>query len=162
MIKRLVTMVACSVLSLIGAVEAAHSDIIGRYECNVLGVSTPEPIGDRPGHGLAQYQYSCVGVEGLLKGAVYSAMNVSEWDGPNGKLILVGGVHRTPGGLAVTQMQEGAVTIEMKDGKAVGLTGSGKAIIKFASGTLAGLSGKTLKFANKSIGFNRFDIEWSE
>ncbi len=162
MIRRLVTAVTCSVLGLFGVVEVAHSDVIGRYECNVLGVSTPEPIGDRPGHGLAQYQFSCVGVEGLLKGAVYSAMNVSEWDGPNGKLVLVGGVHRTPGGLAVTQMQEGTATIEMKDGKAAGVTGSGRAVIKFASGTLAGLSGKTLKFVNKSIGFNRFDIEWSE
>lgn len=106
MIKRLVTMVTCSVLSLIGAVEVAQSDVIGRYECNALGVSTPEPIGDRPGHGLAQCQFSCVGVEGLRKGAVHSAMNVSEWDGPTGKLVLVGGVHRTPGGLALTKCRK--------------------------------------------------------
>ncbi|WP_316176722.1 MULTISPECIES: hypothetical protein [unclassified Bradyrhizobium] len=83
-------------------------------------------------------------------------------DGPTGKLVLVGGVHRTPGGLALTQMQEGTATIEMKDGRAVGLAGSGKALIKFTSGALAVLSGKTPKFVTKSIGFNRFDILWSE
>jgi hypothetical protein len=160
--KRLFPLLACSALGVIGVASVAHSDIIGRYECNVVGSSIPEPIGDRNGHGLASYQFSCVGVEGLLKGAVYSATAVSEWDGPNGKLLMVGGVHRVPGGLVVTQMQEGKATIEMKDGKAVGSTGSGKALIKFASGTLADLSGKTLRFTNQSIGFNRFDIEWSE
>jgi hypothetical protein len=162
MIKRLVAIVTCSMLGVIGAAGVAHSDTVGRYECNMLGTNTPEPIGDRAGHGLVSYQFSCIGVEGLLKGAVYSATHVSEWDGPDGKLVLVGGVHRMPGGLAVTQMQEGTSTIEMKDGKPVGVTGSGKALFKFASGSLASLSGKTLKFVNKSIGFNRFDIEWSE
>ena len=162
MTKRLVAVATCSVLCVIGTAGAAYSDVVGRYECNVVGNAIPEPIGDRAGHGLVSYQFSCVGVEGLLKGAVYSATAVSEWDGPNGKLLLVGGVHRVPGGLAVTQMQEGNVTMEMKDGKPVGSTGSGKALIKLASGTLSSLAGKTLKFANKSIGFNRFDIEWSE
>ena len=159
---RAILMIACAMLGIVGSINVAHSDVIGRYECNILGASTPEPIGDRASHGLASYQFSCVGVDGLLKGAVYSAMNVSEWDGSKGKLLLVGGVHRIAGGFAVTQMQKGTASIDMKDGKPAGSTGSGKALVKFATGSLTSLSGKSLKFVTKSIGLNRFDIVWSE
>lgn len=162
MTKRLAAMLVCSALPLIGAAGVAHADSIGRYECNVLGTNNPEPIGDRAGHGLVNYQFSCVGVEGLLKGAVYSATHISEWDGPQGTFLMAGGVHRIAGGFAVTQMTEGSGSIVMKDGKPVGSSGSGKATFKFASGPLAALSGKTVKFASKSIGFNRFDLEFAE
>ena len=46
--NRLVTLVS-SALVLIGATSLAHSDSLGRYECNIVGVGTPEPIGDRNG-----------------------------------------------------------------------------------------------------------------
>ena len=159
---RLIPTLVCSALCLVGATGLAHSDSIGRYECNVVGTTNPEPIGDRAGHGLVSYQFSCVGVEGLLKGAVYSAMHVSEWDGAQGTFLLAGGVHRAPGGLAVTQMLEGSGSISVKDGKPVGSTGFGKAVFKFASGTLAAISGKAVKFTSKSIGPNRFDLEFAE
>jgi len=162
MTKHLVAMLACSALALIGAAGAAQADSIGRYECNVVGTANPEPVGDRAGHGLLNYQFSCVGVEGLLKGAVYSATHISEWDGPQGTFLMAGGVHRIAGGFAVTQMAEGTGSVVMKDGKPVGTTASGRAIFKFASGPLAPLSGKTLKFASKSIGFNRFDLDFAE
>ena len=162
MTKRLAALLGCSALSLIGATAAAHADSIGRYECSVVGSANPDPIGDRAGHGLVNYQFSCVGVEGLLKGAVYSATHISEWDGPQGTFLMAGGVHRVAGGLAVTQMAEGSGSLVMKDGKPVGTTSSGKAIFKLASGPLASLSGKTVKFATKSIGFNRFDLEFAE
>jgi hypothetical protein len=162
MTKRLVAMLVCSALPLMGATVAAHADSVGRYECNILGTATPEPIGDRAGHGLLNYQFSCVGVEGLLKGVVYTATHISEWDGPQGAFLMAGGVHRTAGGFAVTQMAEGSGAVIMKDGKPVGTASSGKAIFKFASGPLASLSGKTLKFATRSVGFNRFDLEFAE
>ena len=88
MTKHLVAMLACSALALIGAAGAAQADSIGRYECNVVGTANPEPVGDRAGHGLLNYQFSCVGVEGLLKGAVYSATHISEWDGPQGTFLM--------------------------------------------------------------------------
>ena len=160
--KRIITTLLCSTLGLIGATGLAHSDSIGRYECNVLGIANPEPLGDRAGHGLQSIQFSCVGVDGLVKGAVYSGNSVTEWDGTQGTILMSGGVHRLAGGFAVGQMTEGASSVIMKDEKLVGVTGSGKTIFKFASGTLAALSGKTLKFSNKSIGFNRFDIEFTE
>ena len=101
-------------------------------------------------------------MDGLLKGAVYSASNIGEWDGPQGTFLLAGGIHRIAGGFAVSQLLEGTGSVIMKDGKPVGAIGSGKAVFKFASGTLAALSGKTFKFANKSIGLNWFELEFAE
>ena len=76
--------------------------------------------------------------------------------------MLAGGIHRAAGGFAVTQMLEGTGSIVVKYGKPVGNTSAGKAIFKFASGALAALSGKTVKFASKSTGFNRFELEFAE
>ena len=47
----------------------------------------------------------------------------------------------------------------MKDGKPVGNDVSGKGVFKFASGPLAALSGKAVKFESKPIGVNRFSLE---
>jgi len=162
MSKRLIATFICSAVGLIAATGMAHSDTIGRYECNVVGSPTPEPLGDHAGHGLSSYQFSCFGLDGLLKGAVYSAINVAEWEGPQATFLLAGGVHRSAGGVAVTQMLEGSASIIMKDGKPVGNTGTGKAIFKFGSGTLAALAGKTVKFTSKSTGLNRFELEFAE
>jgi hypothetical protein len=35
-------------------------------------------------------------------------------------------------------------------------------IFKFATGKLAALSGKTLKWAAKPIGYNRFELEYGD
>jgi hypothetical protein len=39
-------------------------------------------------------QYSCFGVDGLLKGAVYTASTIQEWDGPQGTFLSAGGMYR--------------------------------------------------------------------
>jgi hypothetical protein len=105
-----------SALSLVGANGSASADPIGLYECNIVGAFSQEPLGDRSGHGLMSYQYSCFGVGGLLKGATYTANLNQEWDGPKGTFLLAGGVHRVPGGLAVTEPLEGTASVVMKDG----------------------------------------------
>ncbi|MBI5264580.1 MAG: hypothetical protein HY852_22530 [Bradyrhizobium sp.] len=162
MSKRLIATLVCSALSLVAVSGIACSEPVGRYDCNVIGTALPEPIGDRTGHGLISLQYSCIGVEGLLKGAVVTAVTVSEWDGPKGTYLSSVGVHRVPGGLAVGQLTEGIGSVVMKDGKPVGTEASGKTIFKFASGALAALSGKTVKFASKSTGSNRFELEFTQ
>ncbi|MDT4739245.1 hypothetical protein [Bradyrhizobium sp. WYCCWR 12699] len=154
--------IVCSSLVLVGATGGARADTIGRYECNVVGNGNTEPIGDRSGHNLTSIQFSCVGVDGLLKGAIYSAINISEWDGTKGTFLLAGGTHRSTGGFAVTQMLEGAGSVVMKDGKPAGTESSGKAVFKFASGTLAAISGKTVKFTSKPIGVGRFELEFAD
>ena len=165
--KRTIAALACSALvcstpGLIGAGGSALADTIGRYDCHVVGAANPEPIGDRGGHGLASTQFSCFGTDGVLKGAVYSAINVAEWDGPKGTFLLAGGTHRSAGGFAVTQMLEGAAAMIMKDGKPAGTESSGKAVFKFASGTLAPISGKTVKFTSKPLDFGRFELVFAD
>ena len=157
-----ITTVVCSSLVLMSVFGVARADTIGRYECNVVGNGSAEPLGDRDGHSLTSIQFSGVGIDGLLKGAVYSAINVSEWDGAKGAFLLAGGTHRSAGGFAVTQMLEGAGSVVMKDGKPAGTESSGKAIFKFASGTLAAISGKTVKFTSKPTGVGRFELEFAE
>jgi hypothetical protein len=49
----------------------------------------------------------------------------------------------------------------MKDGKPAGNESSGKGLFKFASGTLAALSGKAVRFETKPTGVGRFSIEFT-
>lgn len=160
--KRFLTTLVCSALGLIGTCEFAVAEMIGRSECGIIGSPTQEPIGDRAGHSLVSVQYSCVGVDGLLKGAMYTASNIAESEGPKGAYLSGSGVYRTTGGLAVTEITEGSRSPVMKDGKAIGSEASGKGKIIFASGTLAALSGKTFKFATQSTGYSRFSLEMSD
>jgi hypothetical protein len=161
--KRFIATFVCSALSLIGASGFAPAETIGRYECSFIGTaSEEEPIGDRTGHSLSSNQYSCFGVDGLLKGAVYTGSSIGEWEGPQGTFFYSGGIHRAPGGLAVSQLTEGTGSLIMKDGKVAGFETSGKTVFKFSSGTLAALSGKIVKFTTKSTGVGRFNTELTD
>ena len=62
----------------------------------------------------------------------------------------------------VGQLLEGTGSIVMKDGKVVGSEGSGKTLFKFASGTLAAISGKTVKWTSKPVGLGRFELEFTD
>jgi len=160
--KRFVVTVVCSTLGLIGATGFALAETVGRLECSVVGAVSQDPIGDKDGHRITTVQYSCFGVEGLLKGALYSGSSTSEWDGPQGTYLSGGGTVRAAGGLAVTQITEGKGSAVMKDGKPAGSESSGKALYKFASGTLAALSGKMVRWETKPMGFGLFSIELTD
>ena len=161
MCKRLTATLVCSALSLIAASGFARADTIGRYQCAVIGVIAQEPIGDRNGHAMVSVEYSCQGVDGLLKEAVSTAVSVSEWDGPKGTYLASLGLHRAPGWFAVGQLLEGTGSVVMKDGPA-GSEASGKTVFKFASGTLAALSGRTVNFTAKPVGVGRFELEFKD
>jgi hypothetical protein len=162
MCKRLTATFVYSALSLIAAIGFARADTIGRYQCAIIGAIAQEPIGDRDGHVLLSFEYSCLGVDGLLKEAVSTAVSVSEWDGPKGTYLASLGLHRAPGGFAVGQLLEGTGSVVMKDGKPVGAEASGKTVFKFASGTLAALSGRTVNFTTKPAGLGRFELEFKD
>ena len=162
MCERLTAMFVCSALSLTAATGFARADTIGRYQCGVIGTIAQEQIGDRNGHLLVSFEYSCLGVDGLLKDAVATAVSVSEWDGPRGTYLASLGLHRAPGGFAVGQLLEGTGSLLMKDGSPAGNEASGKTVFKFASGTLASLSEKTVKFTTKPIGLGRFELEFTD
>jgi hypothetical protein len=147
---------------LIAATGFARADTIGRYQCAIIGAIAQEPIGDRDGHVLLSFEYSCLGVDGLLKKAVSTAVSVSEWDGPKGTYLASLGLHRAPGGFAVGQLLEGTASLVMKDGKPIGAESTGKTVFKFASGTLAALSGRTVNFTTKPVGLGRFELEFKD
>lgn len=149
----------CSILTVLIGSQAAHANTIGRYECNMVNFFTQEPMGDRPDHNLSLLQYSCIGVDGLLKGALYSGSNTIEWDGTKGRIIVGGGIHRIPGGRLVTELTEGSVIAVMKDGKLIGTESSGKGIVKLAVGPFATLNGKTVKFSTTPISPIRWMLE---
>ncbi len=128
----------------------------------VVGTMSQEPIADRSDHILLSFQYSRFGVDGLLKGAVYTANYIAEGESGRGTFLLSGGIHRAPGSLAVTQAAEGIGSAVVRDGKIIGSESSGKVVFKFASGNWAGLSGKPFNFATKSTGPNRFNLEITE
>jgi hypothetical protein len=157
--KRFIVTVACATLGLISAGGSALAGPVGRFECSVMGAVSQDPIGDKDGHRITTVQYSCLGVEGLLKDAVYSGASTSEWDGPRGTYLTGGGTIRTAGGLAVTQLTEGSGSAIMKDGKPAGNEASGKGMFKFASGTFAALSGKADRWEAKPAGFGRFTLD---
>jgi hypothetical protein len=166
MSKRFIATFVCSAFSLIGASGFALAETIGRYECSVIGAIGKEPIDKRNGHILVSLEYSCFGVDGLLKGDVHTASSASEWDGPNGTFLRGGGVHRAPAGLAVSQITEGTGWV-VKSGDTeyagpAGTASAGKAVFKFASGNLSALSGKAFKFATKPIGPDRFEMEFTD
>ena len=160
--KRIIVTAVCSMLGLINASGFALAETVGRYECSVVGAVSQEPIGDKDGHRITGVQYSCSGVEGPVKGAVYTGSSTSEWDGPQGTYLSGGGTVRAAGGLAVTQITEGKGSAVMKDGKPAGSESSGKALFKFASGTLAALSGKMVRWETKPMGFGLFSIELTD
>ncbi|UPK20324.1 hypothetical protein [Bradyrhizobium sp. 131] len=160
--KRIMITAVCSTLGLISTSGFARAEAVGRYECSVVGAVSQEPIGDKDGHRITGVQYSCSGMEGLVKGAVYSGSSTSEWDGPRGTYLSGGGTVRAAGGLAVTQITEGKGSAVMKDGKPAGSESAGKALFKFASGTLAALSGKMVRWETKPVGFGLFSIELTE
>ncbi|MBR0801849.1 hypothetical protein JQ615_41710 [Bradyrhizobium jicamae] len=151
--------VSLCVVSFLSSTGLAIAEPIGRYECSIVGQVNQQPIGDKEGHRLVDLLSSCVGVDGLFKGATYSASSVSEWDGMKGTYVGGTGVVRSPGGLAVNQITEGVGSVVMKDGKPAGSEGSGKGLFKFASGTLAALSGKSVRWEARPIGFNRYSLE---
>ncbi len=159
--RRTAAMLVGAALCVAAVSQPARADMIARYECSTAGFYSQEPIGDRPDHNLVAQDYVCVGVDGPLKGAVYSASNAVEWDGPKATIVFGGGVHRIPGGRLVTQLIEGSAQAVMKDGKPVGVESSGKGIVKFASGPYAGLSGKTVRFVTTSVNPIRFNLEFT-
>ena len=101
-------------------------------------------------------------MDGLLNGTVNTGISISEWDGPKGTYLASIGLHRAPGGFAIGQLLEGTGSIVMKDDKVVGSEGSGKTLFKFASGTLAAISGKTVKWTSKPVGLGRFELEFTD
>ncbi|WP_347336683.1 hypothetical protein [Bradyrhizobium manausense] len=98
-----------------------------------------------------------------MKDAGITAISVSEWDNEKGRYLASLDVHRALEGYAVGQLLEGDGSSVMEENRTAGIAASGKTVFKFASGSLAALSGKTVKFTTKpAVGSRRFEMEFSD
>jgi hypothetical protein len=155
-------LVVCSALALAAAGGRARADTIARYDCNIVGTLGQEPIGDRPGHMLVSFQYSCYGLDGLMKGALYTASIASEWENQKGSYLYSVGIHRTADSYAVVQRLEGTGAVVTKDAMPAISEASGKVVFKLASGRFAGLVGKTVNFTARLTAPGHFIYELTE
>jgi hypothetical protein len=160
--KAVIVMALGAAASLAAAAGPVHAELVGRYECNIVGTLGQEPIGDRPGHMLVSFQYSCYGVDGLLKGALYTASVASEWENQKGVYLYGAGIHRMTDGLAVIQLVEGTGSVVMQDGTPAISQAKGKVVFKLASGSLAPLAGKTVDFTARLTGPGHFIYEMND
>jgi hypothetical protein len=160
--KAVIAMAFGAAVSLAAPDDPAHAGLIGRYECNIVGTLGQEPIGDRPGHMLVSFQYSCYGIDGLLKGALYTASVASEWENQKGVYLYGAGIHRMTDGLAVIQLTEGTGTVVMQNDTPAISQAKGKVVFKLASGSLASLTGKTVDFTARLIDPGHFIYEMTD
>ncbi|MGV7213449.1 hypothetical protein [Bradyrhizobium sp. UFLA05-112] len=100
--------------------------------------------------------------DGTLRDAGITAISVSELNGEKGTSLASLDLHRTIDGFAVGQLLEGIAFLVMRDERSLGIAASGKMVFKFASGSLAALSGKTVNFTTKPAGFGRFEMEFAD
>ncbi|MCP3380089.1 hypothetical protein NLM31_06525 [Bradyrhizobium sp. CCGUVB4N] len=160
--KAILTVVLCSVFGLLGLNVVALADSTRRFDCTIDGTDR-EPVGDRNGqHIIVSLQYTCRVADGPLKDAGITAISVSEWDGEKGTYLASLDVHRALEGFAVGQLLEGIGSSVMENNRTDGIAASGKTVFKFASGSLAALSGKTIRFTTKPAGARRFEIEFTD
>jgi len=160
--KAVIVMALGAAASVAAAAGPVHAELIGRYECNIVGTLGQEPIGDRPGHMLVSYQYSCYGVDGRLKGALYTGSAASEWENQKGAYLYGAGIHRMPDGLAVVQLVEGTATVAMQDGTPAISHANGKVVFKLASGSLSSLAGRTATFTARLTSPGHFVYEMTD
>lgn len=130
-----------------------------RMHCLSIGNSSPEALGDRPGHAISVTEMTCRVEGGPLDGGVMTGTQVYEWDGANGVGKAGFGVTRSPGGKIVYVNTQMTNTLTMTDGKVTGFVVSGRGHYPVATGTAQAFAGKTYSFTTKSTGPGQFVIE---
>jgi len=119
----------------------------------------PEPLGDREGHSLSSVDVSCSVTSGPLAGGVGTGAVVSEFDGPNGVLLMGGGVIRKPGATLVYELTEQKIALIITGGKVTGSTINGRGKNLLGTGGAASLTGKTFSFTIKPAQMGQYIIE---
>ena len=130
------------------------------FDCQDVGTSAPEPIGDAEGHALLTDTFSCRLTAGPMAGGLLTGTIAWEMNKGEGTLISGTGVIRKPGSLVVYKDTEGTFKLTMDDtGHVTGFTGSGAATWVFASGDAAALKGKVLPWTAKATGPGTFSVD---
>ncbi|MET4358245.1 hypothetical protein ABIC08_008222 [Bradyrhizobium sp. RT9b] len=89
-------------------------------------------------------------------------MSVSEWAADKGSYVASLEFHRALEGAAIGQLSEATGFSIMEGEQGIAVATSGTTVFKFASGSLAALSGKTLKFTAKPTGPRSFELEFTD
>ena len=152
--------VAAALAFAVSAPSAVAQEKTAVWECQGVGGSPPEPLGDREGHSISVGQYSCRAESGPLAGSVGTGADMWEWDGPKATQISNTGVARKPGAILAWKDAEGKITLTMTDGKVTGWAGSGRGVNALATGDWAPMAGKSYTWTAKSHGpASQFSIE---
>ena len=85
------------------------------FDCQDVGVSAPEPIGDAEGHALLTGTFSCRLTAGPMAGGLLTGTTTWEMNKGEGTLISGTGVIRKPGSLVVYKDTEGTLKLTMDD-----------------------------------------------
>jgi hypothetical protein len=137
------------------AQEASYSET-----CQYIGgPPKSEPLGDRDGHSLSSVEVSCVVNSGLLSGGIGTNSILSEFNGPNGVLLMGGGVIRKPGATLVFELTEQKIALTVTDGKVTGASVNGRGKVLLGTGAAASLAGKTFSYTIKPGPPGQFTIE---
>jgi hypothetical protein len=131
---------------------AVADDITFTFTCQAVGNGTPEPLGDREGHGISMSQTSCHANSGPVSGGVLTGTIVWEWDKTSGILLSGGGIVRKPGSTVAYTLAEGKIALVIADGKVTGAEASGRGTYVLAIGGAASLAGKSFTYTSKSSG----------
>ena len=130
------------------------------FDCQDVGMSAPEPIGDQEGHAMIVDTFSCRLTSGPMAGGLLTGMVAWEMNKGVGALISGTGTIRKPGSLVIYKDTEGTLKLIVDDkGQVTGFTGAGAAIWVFASGDAAPLKGKVLPWTAKATGPGTFAVE---
>lgn len=127
--------------------------------CQNIGMTAMEPVGDRAGHNLSVSQYTCRIEGGPLDGSVMTGSSSWEWDGPNGIGRAGAGVYRKAGTVVVYDHSDAQITLNMVDGKPAGFVSTGHGHYTMGTGSAAALQGRAYSFVARSSGFNQFVLE---
>ncbi len=129
------------------------------FDCQDVGMSAPEPLGDQEGHALLTDTFSCRLTAGPMAGGLLTGTIAWEMNKGEGTLISGTGVIRKPGSAVVYKDTEGTLKLTMDDkGQVTGFTAAGAATWVFASGDAASLKGKVLPWTAKATGPGTFSV----
>jgi hypothetical protein len=139
-------------VAFVGFAPGALADESTMWNCQNVGQSQPEPVGDREGHAIQVASVSCRAESGPLAGGVMTTQDVWEWDGPKAALVSFTGVVRKNGATLVWKSIEGKLLLTTTEGKVTGFTVSGRADTVLAAGAWAPWAGKQMSWTGKPNG----------
>ncbi len=152
--------IAAAIALMAVAPSAVAQESTSTLACQDVGVSAPEPLGDREGHSILTSQTSCRVDSGPVSGGVSTGTDIWEWNGPKAVLLSSSGVVRKPGATVVYLSTAGTLALTMTDGKVTGWTASGRGTYPVATGSAASLAGKSFTFTAKPTGPGQFAAEF--